>query len=162
MSLAPSGPPKKRGSAGTVYGRGRKSTAFVFNSRKAKAPKMLQSEDITYKRRKITNCPLSINSFNEKAEVYSRLIELENTIDLQIRDERKRMQQLFNATPSSLKGVLRIHVYNTSSKAQAEDQLPIWSLRIQGRLIWPDLAEMYGAKVLQTGHIPKFSSFFAE
>lgn len=159
MSLAPSGPPKKRGSAGTVYGRGRKSTAFVFNSRKVKAQKLLQSEDIPYKRRKITNCQLSIHAFNEKAEVYSRLIELENNIDVRLQDERKHLQQLFNSTPNSIKGILRIHVYNTSSKPQG-DEPPIWSLRIQGRLIWPDLAELYSKQVLQPGYVPKFSSFF--
>ena len=125
MSLAPSGPPKKRGSAGTVYGRGRKSTAFVFNSRKAKNLKSLQPEDITYKRRKISNCPLSIYAFNEKAEVYCKLLELEDTIDIHVRDERKRVQQLFNSTPNTLKGILRIHIYNTSSKPQGEDQVPI-------------------------------------
>ena len=140
MSVAPSGPPKKRGSAGTVYGRGRKSTSFVFNSRKAKTPKILQFEDIPYKRRKITNSNVSINAFNEKAEVYSRLIELENSLDSHLRDERKNLQQLFNSTPNSIKGILRIHIYNTSSKQQPDEQ-PIWSLRIQGRLIWPDLAQ---------------------
>ena len=159
MSVAPSGPPKKRGSAGTVYGRGRKSTSFVFNSRKAKSPKISQFEDIPYKRRKITNCNLSIHAFNEKAEVYSRLIELENSLDSHLRDERKNLQQLFNSTPNSIKGILRIHIYNTSSKQQPDEQ-PIWSLRIQGRLIWPDLAQMYSKHTLQPGYIPKFSSFF--
>lgn len=160
MSLAPSGPPKKRGSAGTVYGRGRKSTAFVFNSRKTKTPKMLQSEDITYKHRKISNCPLTIHPFNEKAEIYCRLIDLEGTIDSHVRDERKRIQQLFNCTPSVLKGILRIHIYNTSTRPQSEDLPPVWSLRIQGRLIWPELSDLYAKKALPTGHVPKFSSFF--
>lgn len=159
MSLAPSGPPKKRGSAGTVYGRGRKSTAFVFNSRKAKTPKLPQPDDIPYKRRKITNCPLSIHSFNEKAEVYTKLLDLENDIDVHIADERKRLQQLFNSTPNPLKGILRIHIYNTSLRPQG-DELPVWSLRIQGRLIWPNLTELYDKKTLPPGYVPKFSSFF--
>lgn len=160
MSLAPSGPPKKRGCAGTVYGRGRKSAAFIFDSKKIKTPKNLNPDDITYKRRKITNCPLSINPFNPKAEIYCRLIDLENTIDTQIRDERRKVQQLFNSSPSSLKGILRIHIYNTSAKPQTEDGQPIWSLRIQGRLIWPDLSSLYIKKALPAGYIPKFSSFF--
>ena len=160
MSLAPSGPPKKRGCAGTVYGRGRKSAAFIFDSKKIKTLKTMNSDDITYKRRKITSCPLTINPFNEKAEVYTRLIELENTMDSHICQERRKIQQLFNAAPGPLKGILRIHIYNTSSRPQSEEQAAIWSLRIQGRLIWPDLSELYLKRVLPAGYIPKFSSFF--
>jgi SWI/SNF-related matrix-associated actin-dependent regulator of chromatin subfamily D len=160
MSLAPSGPPKKRGCAGTVYGRGRKSAAFIFDSKKIKTSKTLNPDDITYKRRKITGCPLTINPFNEKAETYTRLVDLENTIDSHINQERRKIQQLFNAAPSALKGILRIHIYNTSSRPQSEEQSAVWSLRIQGRLIWPDLAELYSRNVLPAGYIPKFSSFF--
>lgn len=160
MSLAPSGPPKKRGCAGTVYGRGRKSAAFIFDSKKIKTPKSLNPDDINYKRRKISNCPLSISPFNPKAELYCRLIDLENSIDSHINDERRKIQTLFNTSPSPLKGILRIHIYNTSSRPQSEDSQPIWNLRIQGRLIWPDLSDLYLKKVLPAGYNPKFSSFF--
>lgn len=128
MSIAPSGPPKKRGSAGSVYRlAGRKNTGFSGFNRRNKSPLKLQSEneDFTYKRRKIDAAHLDISLTNEKAEVFKELNEIETQLDLQITEERKRMQQILTMPGQMLKGVLRIHIYNTSTKQPGREDQPV-------------------------------------
>jgi len=157
--IAPSGPPRKRGSAGSVYRfAGRRSNTQTILTRNLKQEKQDQlPKQITYTPRVISENPLKVHFNNPKSEKYQELLEVEEELDSQIQKAKARVQRVMGKQPKSLKGVLRLHIYNTTS--QSEDRT-VWNLRIQGRLIHPNMKTLYNKEQLPQGYTRKFSSFF--
>ena len=64
--------------------------------------------------------------------------------------------QLLNKPSNMLKCIMRVHIYNTHARG---DEITWWDLRIQGKIVHPDLQKMYTGRT-ERAYIRAFSSFF--
>lgn len=162
VSIVPSGPPRKRGSASNVYRQisRRAQTSFSFLNRKPPKWQCLGTEDeeFAYKRRRVNVTALDLDVDSPLTGLYTELRELEDRLDEDLTEERKRVQEMLTQTPARLKGCLRVHIYNTHTTTQGEEVS--WKLRIQGRLVHPNFLTLYNKEKLEPGYVKKFNWFF--
>lgn len=162
VSIVPSGPPRKRGSASNVYRQisRRAQTNFSFLNRKPPKWQSLGTEEAEfgYKRRRVNINALDVDVESPLTELYAELRTLEDQLDEDLTEERKRVQELLTQTPARLKGCLRVHIYNTHSVSPGEEVS--WKLRIQGRLVHPNFLTLYNKDSLEPGYVKKFNWFF--
>ncbi len=163
--VVPSGPPRKRGSASGIYrlqSRKPHSTLSLLSKRVSKySQKSTQdTEEIPYKKRKISDSQPDLAVENDKIKLFHQLRELESELDTEIKKEQEAIQVLFTTTAPKVKGILRIHIYNTHTNQNRRDQQPFWSLRLQGRLVYPDMSKLHNKPKLEPGYVKKFSSYF--
>lgn len=156
ISFFPSGPPRKRGNASLAF----RQYSRRVNSKKLAKDNSSDLDELVYKRRKIFQSSLDFPSEAPNSVLYEQLRDLEEKLDVELEHERKRVQELMTSQPSTIKGILRVHVFNTHFNQNKPDAQPAWSLRIQGRLIHPVLKELYGKERGEVGYVKKFSSFF--
>jgi SWI/SNF-related matrix-associated actin-dependent regulator of chromatin subfamily D len=156
ISFFPSGPPRKRGNASLAF----RQYSRRVNSKKLAKDNASDLDELNYKRRKIFQSSLDLPIEAPNTALYEQLRELEEKLDTELDTERKRVQELMTSPPNTLKGILRVHVFNTHFNQSNPDAQPAWSLRIQGRLIHPVMKELYGRERGEVGYVKKFSSFF--